>query len=594
MHTLTQSIRFKIVLAFTVCIALIIAVGVFGQMGLSRLNSNVNNTYTGNVIPIIDLSDVRAAQLDIRLQVRRAVSFRDPAATKASLESMRADLAQIDKSWHDYYPARVSSAQEHEIADRLNTALSQFKAVAGEQISGLEAGNYDAVADLVTKNAQLNTALARSIDEDFVENEHEAKESVTDSESTFGTIRWVSIALIGLGIVGATGAMLYLSRAITKPLGEAVGVANRIAGGQLENRITVYSRDEFGQLLEALKTMDQQLSQTVRGIKSSAESVTVAARQISAGNTDLSARTEEQAASLEETASSMTELTETVKQNADNARQANGLATRATDMADAGNEAVQSMVGTIERISSSSTKISDITGVIEGIAFQTNILALNAAVEAARAGEQGRGFAVVASEVRSLAQRSASAAKEIKELIGTSVAMINDGAKQAGDVGSTMADVKQAIKQVSDIVGEIAAASEEQSRGIEQVNQAVMQMDEVTQQNAALVEEAAAAAHSLEEQAVNLTGAVAVFKLADAGLASVSAIATHSKPRVQAVTTKATAQKATAQKAAVVTRATKPVEKPRVAAATAIPTAAPVAVAATAASTQSNQDWETF
>ncbi|WEY38689.1 methyl-accepting chemotaxis protein [Paraburkholderia sp. SUR17] len=591
MHTLAHSIKFKIVLAFTVCIGLIIAVGVFGQIGLSRLNANVNDTYTGNLIPIIDLSDVRAAQLDVRLQVRRAVSFRDATATKSAIDLMRADLEQIDKSWHDYYPARVTSAKEHEIADHLNNALSQFKASTAEQVSGLEAGNYDAVAELITRNGQLNAALAKSIDEDFVENEHETKEAVTDSESTFGTIRWISVALIGLGIVGATGAMLYLSRAITKPLGEAVGVANRIAGGQLENRITVHSRDEFGQLLEALKTMDQQLSETVRGIKSSAESVTVAARQISAGNTDLSARTEEQAASLEETASSMTELTETVKQNADNARQANGLATRATDMADAGNDAVQSMVGTIERISSSSTKISDITGVIEGIAFQTNILALNAAVEAARAGEQGRGFAVVASEVRSLAQRSASAAKEIKELIGTSVSMIHDGAKQAGDVGTTMADVKQAIKQVSDIVGEIAAASEEQSRGIEQVNQAVMQMDEVTQQNAALVEEAAAAAHSLEEQSVNLTGTVAVFKLANSGAASTSAVAAYSKPRVQA-----SAPKTTAHKSAAVARASRPVEKRPVVAASAAaaPAPVPVAVAATVASTQSNQAWETF
>jgi methyl-accepting chemotaxis protein len=250
-------------------------------------------------------------------------------------------------------------------------------------------------------------------------------------------------------------------------------------------------------------------------VRTGADSIATASSEIAAGNFDLSSRTEQQASSLEETAASMTQLTETVRQNSDNARQANTLALRASGMADAGNEAVLGMIQTIGQISGSSNKISEITGVIEGIAFQTNILALNAAVEAARAGEEGRGFAVVASEVRSLAQRSATAAKQIKDLIGSSVEIIQNAAKQADDVGATMAQVNLAIKQVSDIVGEIAAASEEQSRGIEQVNLAVNQMDEVTQQNAALVEEAAAAARSLEEQANDLKDAVAVFKLAD-------------------------------------------------------------------------------
>jgi len=280
----------------------------------------------------------------------------------------------------------------------------------------------------------------------------------------------------------------------------------------------------------------------VRGIKRSAESVAIASHQIASGNADLSARTEEQAASLEETASSMTQLTETVKQNADNAQQANTLATRATGMADAGNDAVQHMVATIEQISGSSSRVSDITGVIEGIAFQTNILALNAAVEAARAGEQGRGFAVVATEVRNLAQRSASAAKEIKELIGTSVSMIHDSEQQAADVGATMGQVKQAIKQVSDIVAEIAAASREQSQGIEQVNVAIGQMEGVTQQNAALVEQAAAASHSLEEQAGHLQAAMSAFKLgpivSDEPAAAASALAisppVRAKPPVAA------------------------------------------------------------
>jgi methyl-accepting chemotaxis protein len=261
--------------------------------------------------------------------------------------------------------------------------------------------------------------------------------------------------------------------------------------------------------------MQQRLATTIGSIRKSAESVSIASQQIASGNIDLSARTEGQAASLEQTAASMSELTQTVSRNSDNARNASALATQAAQVANTGNSAVEGMVRTIGEISGSSTKISEITGVIEGIAFQTNILALNAAVEAARAGEQGRGFAVVASEVRNLAQRSASAAKEIKEMITTSVAIIEGGTQQAAEVSATMADIKDAVHRVSDIVGEIATASEEQNRSIHQVGQAVTQMDETTQQNAALVEEAAAAAQSLEAQARKMKQIVSVFRTGD-------------------------------------------------------------------------------
>ena len=354
-----------------------------------------------------------------------------------------------------------------------------------------------------------------------------------DHDFRMEAIRLGGIAVVLLALLLITGWMMI--RSIMTTLGGepayTVEIADELAAGNLAADVKLRS-DDHSSLLHALRKVKEGLSATVIDIQSVSASIASLSSQIAIGNMDLSARTEEQAASLEQTAASMTQLTETVKQNADNARQANALAMSATDMADTGNESVQAMVATIGQISSSSSKISEITGVIEGIAFQTNSLALNAAVEAARAGEQGRGFAVVASEVRSLAQRSAAAAKEIKELINSSVATIQGGAKQATEVNETMGQVKQAIKQVSDIVGEIAAASEEQSRGIEQVNHAVGQMDEVTQQNAALVEEAAAAAQSLEEQAIRLKGAVSVFKVAVTEPAPSRVAIPQNKPRL--------------------------------------------------------------
>jgi len=286
-----------------------------------------------------------------------------------------------------------------------------------------------------------------------------------------------------------------------------------VADGDLTSRIESSSRDETGQLMLALKNMNASLATVVSGVRQGTDAIATASGEIAAGNQDLSSRTEEQASSLEQTAASMEELTSTVKQNADNARQANQLALSASEVAVKGGNVVGQVVDTMASINASSKKIVDIIGVIDGIAFQTNILALNAAVEAARAGEQGRGFAVVASEVRSLAQRSGAAAKEIKGLIDDSVGKVNTGSQLVGEAGKTMAEIVGSVKRVTDIIGEITAASQEQSTGIEQVNQAIAQMDQVTQQNAALVEEAAAAAQSMQEQAASLVGAVSVFRL---------------------------------------------------------------------------------
>jgi methyl-accepting chemotaxis protein len=330
----------------------------------------------------------------------------------------------------------------------------------------------------------------------------------------------MSLTLIGGGLVAVVlglAVAIWLARNITAPLGYAVSIARRVAEGDLTARVDVRSKDETGQLMAALKEMNGALLDIVTRVRAGTDTIATASSEINAGNQDLSSRTEQQASSLEETASSMEELTSTVKQNADNARQANQLAATASENAVRGGEVVAQVGSTMGSINESARRISDIIGVIDGIAFQTNILALNAAVEAARAGEQGRGFAVVAGEVRNLAQRSAAAAKEIKELIGDSVEKVATGSRLVDQAGRTMEEVVGSVKRVSDIIGEIAAASDEQSAGIEQVNQAITQMDQVTQQNAALVEQAAAAAEAMQEQADGLAGLVGTFRTGSEG-----------------------------------------------------------------------------
>lgn len=345
------------------------------------------------------------------------------------------------------------------------------------------------------------------------QNDHLYETAVADSNSSYTQAIWVLISVLIAVLVVIVSVWLGIKQSLISPLNRLIDSIRHIASGDLVKRIDVEGTNEMGQLADTLRHMQSELVSTVGDVRNGANAIYSGASEISVGNNDLSSRTEQQAASLEETAASMEQLTATVKQNAENARQASNLALSASETAQKGGKVVDNVVQTMRDIAGSSQKIADIISVIDGIAFQTNILALNAAVEAARAGEQGRGFAVVAGEVRNLAQRSAQAAREIKSLIEDSVGRVELGSTLVESAGETMGEIVNAVTRVTDIMGEIASASDEQSRGIDQVGLAVAEMDRVTQQNASLVEESAAAAAALEEQASRLTQAVAVFRI---------------------------------------------------------------------------------
>ena len=374
-----------------------------------------------------------------------------------------------------------------------------------------------------------------------------------DIESSYESSRTIMIILSLIAVSLSAALAWIITRSITTPLIEATAVAKRMAQGDLTQSVTNQRQDEIGELVDAINGINTGLSYVIADVRQGTETIHVAASEIAAGNADLSSRTESQAGSLEETASSMEELTSTVRQNADNARQANQLVVTASGVAVKGGSVVEQVVTTMGSIKESSNKIVDIISVIDGIAFQTNILALNAAVEAARAGEQGRGFAVVASEVRSLAQRSASAAKEIKTLIDDSVEKVDFGSKLVDTAGMTMKEIVSSVQHVADIMAEISSASQEQSSGIEQVNIAINEMDQMTQQNAALVEQAAAAAESMRDQSTKLSQVVAQFRLSDEHNAKLTATInkpaspTRPSPRLAPSTARSTPRKAIAQ-----------------------------------------------
>jgi len=421
----------------------------------------------------------------------------------------------IEALWKTYY-AGVASAEEKELADAWY-AKSGGLGIASVRsaVADIRGDHWDDAEQVLIKtiNPTYRVGTAASSDlSAFLVKRGQANDASVEAESA--RLRWLLAGAVLASFVLAAVAMRALVRGITEPLQQAIAIARRVAAGDLGSRIEVAYGNELGDLLRSLKLMNESLVTIVGSVRDSSDSIAIGAGQIATGNADLSHRTEQQAGSLQQTASSMEELTATVRANAEAALAADKLAKSASDVAARGGAAVMTAVSTMDEINASSKKIADIIGVIDGIAFQTNILALNAAVEAARAGEHGRGFAVVAGEVRSLAQRSAQAAREIKTLIAASVERVEIGSRQVDDAGRTMEDIVGQVRRVSDLIAEISAATNEQSGGLGQVGEAVSQLDRVTQQNAALVEQSAAAAESLKQQAARLVGAVAAFKVA--------------------------------------------------------------------------------
>ena len=458
-------------------------------------------------------ADIKSALLEGGIAMRNIGLQSDLDLMKKEAERVKALHAQFAQA-RDKLLAHGLEDAERKILDELTRLDQQTEAPFNEAIKLVTAFNSeDAIKIIATRIDPLNRLALEQINK-LVEIERAAANQVLDDTVESGKRLMSILFVIGAVALAAGGAFAWtMTRSIVQPLQDAVLVARRVAAGELASEVRADGNDEVSQLLQALHDMNESLQKIVGDVRNGTDSITVASREIASGNADLSARTEAQANALQETANSMGELTSIVKRNAESAREANRLVNSASEVAERGGEVVGEVVGTMGSIRESSRKIVDIIAVIDGIAFQTNILALNAAVEAARAGEQGRGFAVVAAEVRSPAQRSASAAKEIKELIGDSVEKVNAGGRLVDAAGKTMDEIVASVTQVAAIMKEISAASEEQSADIEEVNRSIAQMDEMTQQNAALVEQAAAAAQSMQDQASMLGQTVSVFKI---------------------------------------------------------------------------------
>ena len=513
------SIRAILTTALAVFFALFLVTGIAVYQQLTSNRTSIEVMLDTNLVRANSLDDAASDLLRARVVLLAAHSaLLEGKSLDTTASNMQRMDSYVTKATGQIEAARKLPETSPQGKPLFEAALAAYdvyvREAIGPMIAAIRAGdakeagriNQEKVSPLGTKFTQANQQYVDFADE-------VGQRVARDSAARINTAIVFLICLLVVVAALVVGLYVVFGRAVFRPLHEAGRLFDRIASGDLTNRIEQRGNNEIGVLYGAVKRMQDSLARTVSAVRLGVEEIHTGSREIAAGNIDLSSRTEQQAASLEETAASMDELSSTVKNNADSSRSAAQLAMAASEVATRGGQAVGDVVGTMRGIADSSHRISDIVGVIDGIAFQTNILALNAAVEAARAGEQGKGFAVVASEVRALAQRSAAAAKEIKGLIDDSVQKVSVGSDQVEAAGATMQEIVTSVRRVADIINEISSASEEQSQGIEQVNQAVSQMDSVTQQNAALVEEAAASAASLETQAQRLRDAVAVFKL---------------------------------------------------------------------------------
>jgi methyl-accepting chemotaxis protein len=596
-HLMRQfSIRTRMIGAIAIVLALLALVGGAGLTGLLRMQTQTTAFMTSSFADSNTLAVLRTALGEMRLAEKEMiVNYEKPEEVTrfsgqwtAARERVVAQLKKLQEGTPDDGTA---------LAKRMETELGTYATAMAPVIKQLENSGYDSatVANRVMGRAKEAIGAAEKTVGDLQKalGDEGAQADAARQAMTRQTITLFAVAL-GIAILIVVPATLINMQSICRPMTEAQALAASIARGDLTNQITLSGRDESTQLMQALSTMQDSLRTLVGQVRNSTDSISTASAEIATGNQDLSHRTEQTASNLQQAASSMEQLTGTVKQSADSARQANQLASSAAEVAARGGSVVAQVVSTMDEINASSKKISDIIGVIDGIAFQTNILALNAAVEAARAGEQGRGFAVVAGEVRSLAQRSAQAAKEIKALIGASVEKVDSGSRLVADAGKTMQEIVGSVQRVSDIIGEITAASSEQSDGIGQVNQSVTQLDQMTQQNAALVEESAAAAESLRDQAQRLASVIATFRLDAHGVTAAPAPAARFTPKPVAPA-KPVAAKAAPAKPAPAPAVTKVAVAAPAAVTAAAPRPAPAPAAAPAfAATAPSDDWETF